>query len=174
MPYLFESERLRFREFNFDDAENLYQLNLDPEVIKYTGDPPFESKETARLFIYNYKEYKLNGFGRWAVELKADGRFIGWSGLKINELDKVDLGYRFFKSEWGKGYATEAAKACLEYGFNKLAMMEIIARCAKENLASVKVIEKLGMEFYMEGVCKTMDDANYYNIKREQFLNSQS
>lgn len=170
MSYLFESERLRFREFNFDDAENLYQLNLDPEVIKYTGDPPFESIETARLFIYNYKDYKLNGFGRWAVELQSDGQFIGWSGLKLNELGKNDLGYRFLKSEWGKGYATEAAKACLKYGFEKLAMSEIIARVAKENVASLKVIEKLGMAYYMEGVCKTIDKANYYSISREQYL----
>jgi len=166
MPYLFESERLRFREFNFDDAEHLYQLNLDPEVIKYTGDPPFESIETARLFIYNYKDYKLNGFGRWAVELKADGRFIGWSGLKLNELGKNDLGYRFHKADWGKGYATEAAKACLDYGFNKLALQEIIARVAPENTASINVIEKLGMQYYKKDVCKTIDNANYYKITR--------
>jgi len=170
MSYLFESERLRFREFDFDDADNLYQLNLDPEVIKYTGDPPFESIETARLYIYNYKDYKLNGFGRWAAELKTSGKFIGWSGLKQIESDKVDLGYRFLKAEWGKGYATEAAKACLKYGFEKLALNEIIARADKENLASIKVIEKLGMEYYMEGQCKTVDKANYYRISRDQFL----
>lgn len=170
MSYLFESERLRFREFNYDDADNLYQLNLDPEVIKYTGDPPFESIETARLFIYNYKDYKLNGFGRWAAELKTDGKFIGWSGLKQIESHTVDLGYRFLKAEWGKGYATEAAMACLNYGFEKLAMMEIIARADKENLASLKVIEKLGMVYYKEGQCKTVDNANYYKISRYQFL----
>jgi len=170
MLYLFESERLKFREFNFDDADNLYQLNLDPEVIRYTGDPAFESVETARLFIYNYKDYKLKGFGRWAAERKSDGKFIGWSGLKINEVDKIDLGYRFFKTEWGKGYATEAAQACLKYGFEKLAMAEIIARADKANLASLRVIEKLGMEYFMEGVCKTVDNANYYKISREQYL----
>lgn len=170
MSYLFESERLRFRELTFDDADNLYQLNKDPEVIKYTGDPPFETVETARLFIYNYKDYKLNGYGRWAVEVSADGRFIGWSGLKLNELEQVDLGYRFHKSEWGKGYATEAAQACLQYGFEKLAMMEIIARADKENLASLKVIEKLGMKYFMEGACKTVDNANYYRITRQEYL----
>jgi len=107
MQYLIETERLSLREFNFDDAENLYRLNLDPDVIRHTGDPPFESVETARLFIYNYKDYKLNGYGRWAIDLKADGRFIGWAGLKLNEDNDIDLGYRLLKSEWGQGYATE-------------------------------------------------------------------
>lgn len=174
MPYLFQSERLRFREFTLDDAEDLYQLNLDPEVIRYTGDPPFESKETAKQFIHDYKEYKLNGFGRWAVELISDSRFIGWAGLKINELHKIDLGYRFHQADWGKGYATEAARSCLQYGFEELAMTEIIARAAKENLASLKVIKKLGMTYYSEGVCKSIDNANYYSISREAFLNMNS
>lgn len=169
MSYLFETERLKLREFNFDDANNLYQLNLDPEVIKYTGDPPFETSETARLFIYNYKDYKLNGFGRWAIELKSDGSFIGWSGLKLNEDNEIDLGYRFLKSAWGKGYATEAAHACLQYGFDKLGFNRIIARVAKENVGSIKVVDKLGMKYYKEGTCKTIDNANYYQISREEF-----
>lgn len=171
MSYLFETERLRLREFNFDDAANLYQLNLDPDVIRYTGDPPFESVETARLFIYNYKDYKLNGYGRWAIELKSDGSFIGWSGLKLNEFNDVDLGYRLHKSAWGKGYATEAANACIKYGFEKLGHPRIIARVAKENPASIRVIEKLGLIFYKEGECKTFDNANYYEISRDQYLN---
>lgn len=170
MSYLFETERLRFREFSFDDAEHLYQLNLDPDVIKYTGDPPFESKETARLFIYNYKEYKLNGFGRWAIDLKSDGRFIGWAGLKVNEDNDIDLGYRLLKSDWGKGYATEAAKACLKYGFEKLGHDEIIARVIPENVASVKVIEKLGMAYYKKGACNSLDNASYYKLSRVDYL----
>ena len=170
MSHLIETERLQLREFNFDDADNLYQLNLDPEVIRYTGDSPFESVETARLFIYNYKDYKLNGYGRWAVELKSDGRFIGWAGLKLNEIDKVDLGYRFLKSEWSKGYATEAASACIKYGFEKLGLMEIIARSDEHNIASIKVIEKLGMEYYKEGICKTIELAKYYKISRVDYL----
>jgi len=170
MSYLFESERLRFRELTLDDSENLYLLNKDPEVIKYTGDPPFETVEDAQLFISNYKEYTLNGYGRWVVEVKTDGRFIGWSGLKLNEISKIDLGYRYLKSEWGKGYATEAAQACLQYGFMTLDMTEIIARADKENLASLKVIEKIGMQYFMEGVCKTVDKANYYSISKAQYL----
>ena len=167
---MFETERLILREFSFDDAENLYMLNLDPDVIRYTGDPPFESKETARLFIYNYKDYKINGYGRWSIDLKSDGSFIGWAGLKLNKHNDVDLGYRLLKSAWGNGYATEAAQGCIKYGFEQLGQNEIIARVIPENVASVKVIEKLGMDFYKKGTCNSLDNASYYKLSREEYL----
>ena len=93
---IIETPRLILREFTVDDAYKIWELNSDPEVIKYTGDPPFENVENARKFIENYEEYKKTGFGRWAVIKKDSNSFLGWCGLKLNEQNLVDIGFRFF------------------------------------------------------------------------------
>ncbi|PHN01088.1 GNAT family N-acetyltransferase [Flavilitoribacter nigricans DSM 23189 = NBRC 102662] len=123
----------------------MYGLNLDPEVIRYTGDGPFPSVAEARDFLERYDVYKRYGMGRLAVLRREDGRWLGWCGLKYHpDKDAVDLGYRFFREFWGQGYATESGKSCLEYGFRTLKLEEIIAHVIKANLASVRVLEKLG------------------------------
>jgi RimJ/RimL family protein N-acetyltransferase len=165
-----ETPRLILREFALDDAKSMWELNSDPEVIKYTGDPPFASVEKAREFLLNYKDYEKNGFGRWAVITKASNSFIGWCGLKLNEQNLVDLGFRFFRKEWNKGYATEAAHACLEYGFLELDLKEIIGRVARQNKASIKVLEKLSMDYWKNDSCKGIEDSLYYRITKEQYL----
>lgn len=170
MNYILETKRLQLREFTINDATHFYQLNLDDDVIKYTGDVAFSSINEARIFLENYTDYKKNGFGRWAVISKETGEFLGWCGLKLNEENLVDLGYRFYKKEWGKGYATESAKACLHYGFKTLNLDTIIARTATENVASVKVLEKLGMQFYKLDTCDGIQNAKYYKLDRNQFL----
>ncbi|HTF03793.1 MAG TPA: GNAT family N-acetyltransferase [Bacteroidia bacterium] len=151
--YLFETERLRFRELTGDDAQFGFDLNSDPEVIQYTGDPPFESVEAAREFMAAYTEvYRKNGYGRWGAELKSTGELIGWCGLKFHEEEKVtDVGYRLFKKHWGKGYASEAALQTIAYGFNHMRLNRIVAHARKENVASIRVLEKCGMKIIGEG-----------------------
>lgn len=168
MPgFLFESERLQYREFRPGDAAVLYVLNADPEVIRYTGDPPFASEEDARKFVLGYDRYRKHGYGRWAAIRKEDQQFIGWAGLNLID-EEVDLGYRFFRSVWGQGYATEAARACLDFGFGTLGMTRIIARALPENIASWKVLEKIGMRFTGFGECKGLEGARHYKILRCQ------
>jgi len=167
---IIKTSRLILREFSTEDAHKIWELNSDPEVIKYTGDPPFESVKNAREFIVNYKEYKKTGFGRWAVINKDSNSFIGWCGLKLNEQNLVDVGFRFFRREWNKGYATEAARACLEYGFMELNLKEIIGRVALENTGSIKVLEKLSMEYWKNDSCKGIENSLYYKISKEQYL----
>ncbi len=167
---IIETPRLILREFTLDDAYKIWELNSDQEVIKYTGDPPFESVEKAREFLLNYKDYKKNGCGRWAVITKSSDSFIGWCGLKLNEQNLIDIGFRFFRREWNKGYATEAAYACLEYGFMDLNLKEIIGRVATENISSIKVLEKLSMVFWKRDSCKGIDNSLYYRITKEQYL----
>jgi len=163
---LFESERLAFRELSPDDAAALYRLNADPEVIRYTGDPPFSSEEEARTFVLGYDRYRKHGYGRWGVVNRLDDDFLGWCGL--NNIDgEVDLGYRFFRSAWGQGFATEAARACIEYGFGTLGLSRIIARALPENIASWKVLEKVGMRFTGFGSCKGLEGAKIYEILRD-------
>ncbi len=136
-PFILETSRIILREFKENDAEALYLLNLDPDVIQYTGDSAFESIATALEFIQNYDHYKKYGFGRWAVINKVNEEFLGWCGLKYSEAsDEFDVGYRFFKKHWGKGFATEAADACLKTGFEKFDMPVIIGRVIPENIES--------------------------------------
>ncbi len=143
-----ETERLYLREMVPEDAENAYLLNLDPEVVRYTGDEPFSSIEEARTFLQNYDHYRKYGFGRWAVIRKSDGEFLGWCGLKYTpEPDEYDIGFRFFRRYWNMGYATEAAKACLELGFSKFGMRQIVGHVMLGNRASARVLEKIGLRY---------------------------
>ncbi len=148
MKIILETKRLILRELNIDDAESFYKLNLNVNVIRYTGDSAFNSIDAAKEFLENYQDYKLNGYGRWAVVSKENNKFIGWCGLKYDEMkQETDIGFRFFEEEWNKGYATESAQACLNYGFEKLHLKRVIGRAMKENKNSIKVLEKIGLEY---------------------------
>ncbi len=142
------TERLYLRECTPKDAQYAYELNLDERVIQYTGDPPFSSIEEAQLFLTQYDDFKRHRMGRWYVFLRNNHEFLGWCGLKYTpEKNEVDLGYRFLFKHWNKGYASEAAKACLHYGFNVLQIEEIIARADQRNIGSYRVMEKVGMTY---------------------------
>jgi len=147
----------------------MFNLNSDEEVLRYTGDKQFESIEDANNFFKNYPDYEKNGFGRWALVTKGDKEVIGWCGLKKHEDNTVDIGYRIFKNQWNKGYATEASIACLEYGFQVFELDEIIANAATENKASIRVMEKIGMEFQQNMACEGIEDAVRY-IKKKNLL----
>jgi len=139
------------RKLNINDASFMYELNNNPKVIQYTGDPPFESIDSAKAFILNYDQYKLYNVGRWVVELKEDSTAIGWCGLKYHpKEDEYDIGFRLFEHYWGKGYATEAAEACLSFA-KKIGITRVVAHAMKDNLASIQVLKKIGMKIYSQG-----------------------
>lgn len=166
---ILETERLYLREITVEDAEQAYLLNSDVEVIKYTGDSSFESIEEAKQFLEKYEHYQKYGFGRWAVILKSNDEFLGWCGLKYDEaLNEYDIGFRFFKKHWNKGYATEAAKACIQLGFEKFKMPVILGRVMKENFASQRVLEKLGLQYYKNGTCGG-EESLIYKIEKPSF-----
>ena len=148
MKKIIETKRLYLRELNVNDAKSFYQLNLDEEVMKYTGEEAFKSIEESKKFLEKYDQYKKYGIGRWAVINKENEKFLGWCGLKFTEkLNEYDIGYRFFRKHWNKGYATESAKACLDFGLNEFKMTKIIGRAMKANLASIRVLEKIGLVY---------------------------
>lgn len=148
MKPILETERCFLRELSADDAQSFYDLNADPEVVKYTGDTAFATIDDAKSFLENYNHYEHYGFGRWAVIDKKTNAFLGWCGLKYaSELNEVDLGFRFFRTYWNQGYATETAEVCIDYGFNNLNLEKIVGRAMEANIGSVKVLEKIGMEF---------------------------
>lgn len=145
---IIETPRLKLSEIIEEEPEEMYLLNSDYAVIQYTGDDGFKDVEAARQLIINYPQYKKYGYGRWTARLKENNEFIGWCGLKFNEdIEEIDIGYRLLKKHWNKGYATEAARACLKFGFTQLNMKRIIGRAEKENTASIRIFEKLNMQF---------------------------
>ena len=154
MHIIFETPRLILRQFTKADAPLIFQLNSDPKIVKYVHEPVLEREEQAQIIINNIilPQYKRK-LGRWAIHIKDGMEFIGWCGLKYRpELDEIDLGYRLIKKAWGKSYATEAAQNTLDHGFKKLDIRLITGRAHIENIASIKILEKIGMQFIGEGI----------------------
>lgn len=148
-----ETERLIMRPFLDEDVDRLFLLDSNPEVMKYIGVKPLTHKEqSADVIKMIRKQYLDNGIGRLAVIEKESNLLIGWSFLKyiteeINGSNNVyDLGYRFLPEYWGKGYATESAKASIEYGFNEMNLDKICAYAHSENAASNHTLRKLGFQ----------------------------
>lgn len=149
MNVIIETDRLLLRTFTIEDAPHIYHLNLDPDVIRYTLDPIRDIDQSRQVLEQVIiPQYALYNHGRWAVHTKPGMGFIGWCGLKARpERNEIDLGYRFIKTFWGKGYATEAARACIRYGFEQLNLQRIIGRAMPDNKASLRVLEKCGMRY---------------------------
>lgn len=126
----------------------MFALNGDPDVMRYVPDGPFASVEAARAFLVTYQDvYRTDGFARWAAIETATGTWLGWCGLRRQKDGDVDVGYRYLKSAWGRGFATEAARACVAYGFETLGLERIVARAEPDNRASLRVLEKIGLHF---------------------------
>lgn len=154
MKFYIETERLILREFLTSDEEGFFEMDSKPEVHIYLGNKPATNIDQSKEMIANIRQqYIDNGIGRWAVIEKESGDFIGWSGLKFikeyenNHINFYDVGYRLHTKYWGKGYATESAKAALEYGFNELKLSEIYGIANIDNKASRNALEKCGLKF---------------------------
>lgn len=162
--------RLYLRETTANDAAVMFALNSDPEVLRFTGDEPFDSVEEAATFLANYADFKKNNMGRWAVIRKSDDAILGWCGLKLHSDGMVDLGFRLFKKYWNQGYATEASLGCLAYGFVTLHLTEIVGRVVPENVASARVLQKAGLRFsHLETDKRHGEQIAIYKITHEDF-----
>lgn len=168
------TNRLNLREWNLQDADFLFRLNSDPEVIKYTGDPPFSSVSEAESFIANYTHYKTYGYGRWLCELKSTGEPVGWAGLKnqLKEEGIIDLGFRFLRDHWNQGLATEAGKVCLLLGFKEFDINEITGRAAIKNEFSGRALQKIGMTPKPELKIHHGQTTLHYSISQKEYFNS--
>ncbi len=154
MQIIFETPRLILRRFTIADAYLIQELNSDLEILKFLHEPPIENLNQAKTMITTLilPQYKKD-LGRWAINTKNNNEFIGWCGLKYrSDRDEIDLGYRLKKRAWGKGFATEAAAHTLEYAFKKLQLQLITGRAHIENTASLKILEKIGMQFSREEI----------------------
>jgi ribosomal-protein-alanine N-acetyltransferase len=166
---ILETQRLWLREITPDDAEMFFRLNSDPEVMRYTGDVAFTSIDEAHRFLANYDQYRKYGLGRWCVLEKNTEKIIGWCGLKYSpEVDEYDIGFRFFRDQWNKGYATESAKACIKLGFEEKNLPMIVGRAMKLNVASIRVLVKSGLTYWKDDACGLADGVIYKIEKGER------
>jgi ribosomal-protein-alanine N-acetyltransferase len=167
MNIILETERLVLREWSLDDAPSLFEICRDAEVMLYIGTgKPYETPAEAEKFLRWAIEYqKENGFCRWAVVEKSSGKIVGSCGFAYPRgVPEPELGYLFGRGVWGKGFATEAARAALNYGFEKSGFREIIAITDLENTASQRVLEKIG--FARRGVEKIDGEDNLIYLAR--------
>ena len=153
MEIFASTTRLILREMIPSDAPGMFALDSDADVQRYVGNQPISTMAEAREKIaYIRQQYQELGIGRWAVIEKASNNFVGWAGLKLvkepmnNHVDYYDLGYRFIKDYWGKGYATECAVASLHYGFTRMKLEAVYAWADADNQASCHVLEKVGLK----------------------------
>ncbi len=148
---IIETERTILRRFTLDDAQDVFEYGANDAVNRYTGTPSLKSIDQAEKIItdVNFSDYEKYGYGRFAVYHKADKKVIGFAGLKyLSEYDLTDIGYRYLPKYWGQGIATETNLPFIKYGFETLGLEKIIGITMEENIASCKVLEKIGLKFW--------------------------
>ena len=152
---ILETDRLILRDLQESDLSALIALNQDPEVMQYFP-KPYSQAESLRLYQSIQDEVKAYGYSLWAVEEKTSQEFIGLVGLHHSDLrifagkEAVEIGWRLRKEFWNRGYATEAAQACLDFAFQQAGLSEVYSFTSLLNQPSQKVMQKLGMEFVKE------------------------
>jgi RimJ/RimL family protein N-acetyltransferase len=147
--YIISTERLGLRRWIETDIEPFAKMNSDAEVMRYFP-RTLTGKETLELVQRIHLHFEKNNFGLFAVENKSTGEFIGFTGLSIPAFEAfftpcIEIGWRYKKEVWGQGYATEAANACLKYGFNTLGFNKIVSFTSAINVRSEKVMKRIGM-----------------------------
>jgi RimJ/RimL family protein N-acetyltransferase len=144
-----ETPRLLLRPFTLDDAEAFFALVSNDQITRYTGDLPVADLQAARelLLARPLRDYAVHGFGRHAVVEKSTGEVVGFCGLKRLHSGEVEIGYRFLTRCWGLGYATESAREAMRWGREELKLPRIIGQVVRDNTASVRVLEKLGLAY---------------------------
>lgn len=143
------TERLFLRPFTLGDLNDYAAILGDPEVGKYLPKGTGYTKKEVRKWLYMIiKHYVEDGFGPWALVLKEDGSFIGSCGLRVlPETGEVEVLYEVARKHWGKGLASEGAKASVDFGFRELGLERIIGLTKPENTPSRKVLENAGLSF---------------------------
>ena len=148
---MIKTERLVLRQWRSEDIDPLAQMNADPKVLEYLPGPLTRDENLARLKIFS-EHIRDFGWGLWAVSVPGVSDFIGWIGLwqvpfEAHFTPAVEVGWRLLPEFWGRGYATEGARASLKFGFEVLKLNEIVSFTVPENIRSRHVMEKLGMHY---------------------------
>lgn len=168
-----ETPRLRLRTYKLNDLDRLTVILSNPEVMKYSprgaipkGKEKQVTREILEYFIQHWEKY---GFGVWAVIEKASRKLIGHCGLNcLPNSPDIEVIYRFDQDYWNQGFATEAAKACLQYAFHSAKLYKIVAIAVPQNVASRRVMEKVGFK-YEKDARFYKSNVVYYAITKDEW-----
>jgi RimJ/RimL family protein N-acetyltransferase len=155
------TSRLLLRRWRAEDVEPFAAICGDPEVMRYISSGTIRTHEQSALSVQAFERaWEENGYGLFAVELAGRDQMIGFTGLASPNflpeiLPTVELGWRFARSVWGNGYATEAARAALDFALVQLQLPEVVSIYQADNHASARIVQKLGMRFDRETVDPT-------------------
>lgn len=174
------TERLVLRRWRAEDVQPYAALCSDPEVMRWIGDGSTSTFEQSQRAIERFEQlWEQNGFGLFAVEERASAELIGFVGLAIPTflpeiLPAIEIGWRLARSAWGKGFATEAARAALGFGFSRRELDRLVSIHQRGNVASEKLMQKLGMRFERETVHPTWGrPIRVYDISRAEWRRQQ-
>lgn len=172
MQVILKTQRLFLREILPSDRLELFEMDSNPLVHQYIYKSPVETLEEIDQAIHSIRtQYLQNGIARWAVISAENEKLIGWCGLKLlTEPNQMhfglhDLGYRFNRKYWGKGYAYEAALAVVDYARNKMKLHKLVATVDPENVASIHILKKLGFHFLEQ-----QEEDGFFSIPCELIL----
>jgi RimJ/RimL family protein N-acetyltransferase len=161
---ILETPRLTLRQFTADDVGNLFDLNSDPEVMRYLsgGRPTPREQIRDEIIPFHLAVYdRFDRLGTWAAESAATGEFLGWFHFRAGphtDVTNVDLGYRLRGSAWNQGYATEGSRALIDMGFTDLGVERVFAHTMTVNTASRRVLEKCGLTLVRTSPHQGADD----------------
>ncbi len=175
MDLILETPRLILRELLPSDAEAMFKMDNNPNVHKYLWNKPTQTlDETKSIIEYVRGQYTENGIGRFAIIEKSSGIFLGWAGIKFvtepenGHVNFFDFGYRLDEEFWGKGFASEASFAWLDYGFDVMNIELMNASAQSENGASNRILQKIGMNLLEQYVSNSVQ-WNWYELKAEDY-----
>jgi RimJ/RimL family protein N-acetyltransferase len=154
MKIVLETGRLILREFVPEDVDALARVISDPQTMRFYP-APFDRAEVEEWIARNIRRYRASGHGLWALDLRSTGEMVGDCGITHQEVggeQLPEIGYHLRRDMWGQGFATEAARACRDYGFAELKADCLISLIRPENAASCRVAERNGMTIWKETV----------------------
>lgn len=173
MTYIIETEILGLRELTENDFDDLHAILSDAETMQYYPQP-FSAERTKNWINWNIQNYKQYGFGLWAVILKETNQFIGDCGITMQNIHNdgrlfPEVGFHINKNFWKKGYASSAAKACLEFAFENTNHDEVFCYQKWTNISSRKTAEKLGMKLIKEYEDEKNTKTSVYSITKNEY-----
>ncbi len=166
------SARLRLRPLASGDVDLMHRLWTDPDVRKFLWDDVIiPHDQTAAVIAASSGDFVERGYGLWGVWLTNNDELVGFCGFRPSELRAPELLYGLAPAQWGHGFATEAARAALGYGFRVLGFTRVVAATDFPNRASVRVLERLGMTLERRGLLNGLDTL-FYSLLRQDFETS--
>ncbi len=158
---------LLLRVWTPEDADAWFSILQEDGILRYFPNQTLPSREKADAYIAHHQaHWEKHGYGHWAVVTRDDGQVVGWNGLEyLPELDETEVAYLLSKRVQGRGYATEAARAAVQFGLETVGLAKIIGLVHPENVGSVRVLEKCGLSFADRIMLWGMEMSRYQIIK---------